>query len=94
MAFEKLFLMQYRHQCLPLGPSDRFFRSQILLNTIRLQGSGACIAEAFDGEEGKAGSTVGGGCWSWWWPSGKQRQERALASRRPAMCRNFPGGEA
>jgi hypothetical protein len=49
---------------------------------------GACPTAAFDGEEGTAGSAVGGGCWSWWWPAGKQRLERALASRRPAMCQS------
>jgi hypothetical protein len=85
--------MQYRHQDLPLGPSDMFFRGQILMNTSLLQGGEACTNEAFDGEEGTAGSAVGGGCWSWWWPAGKQRQKKALISRRQAMCQsNLPGG--
>jgi hypothetical protein len=54
---------------------------------------GACTTAAFDGEEGTAGSAAGGGCWSWWWPAGKQRQERALASRRLALCQsNLPEG--
>jgi hypothetical protein len=85
--------VQYWHQHLPLGPSDIFFRGLILLNTILLEGGGPCTTEAFDGEEGTAGLAVGGGCWSWWWPTGKQRQERALAGRRLAMCQlNLPGG--
>jgi hypothetical protein len=29
-----------------------FFNGQILLNTILLKGGGACITEAFDGENG------------------------------------------
>jgi hypothetical protein len=55
MAFEKIISLQYRHQDLPLGPSDMFFRGQILLNTILRRGGGACTALAFDGEEGTAG---------------------------------------
>jgi hypothetical protein len=68
---KKLFSVQYRHQDLPLGPSDKFFRGYILLNTILLRGGGACTTEASYGEEGTAGLEVGGGCWSWWWPAGK-----------------------
>jgi hypothetical protein len=46
-------------------------------------------------EEGTAGLAVGRGRWSWCLKAGKQRQERALASRRLAMCEsNLPGGEA
>jgi hypothetical protein len=49
---------------------------QILLNTIPPRGGGACTTRAFEGEEGTAGLAVGGGCWSWWRPAGKQCQER------------------
>jgi hypothetical protein len=62
-AFEKVISVQYRHQDLPLGPSDMFFRGQILLNAILLQGGGVCTPRAFDSEEGTAGSMVGSGCW-------------------------------
>jgi hypothetical protein len=71
MAFEKIISVRYRHQDLPLGPSDMFFRIQILLSTVLLRGDGICTTRAFDGEEGTAGSAVRGGCWSWKWPAGK-----------------------
>jgi hypothetical protein len=73
MAFEKIICVQYRHQDLPLGPSDIFFRGLRLLGTDLLRGGGAFTPRAFDSEEGTAGSAVGRGCWSWWWPAGKQR---------------------
>jgi hypothetical protein len=81
---KKVIYVQYRRHDLPLGPSDMFFRSLILMDTIL--GGGTCTSGAFDGEEGTAGSAVGRGHWSWWWLAGKQRHERALASRRPALC--------
>jgi hypothetical protein len=92
---KKIISVQYRRQDLPLGLSDMFFRSLILLDTILICGGGACTSGAFDGVEGTAGLAVGRGRWSWWWLAGKQRQERALAGRRPALCQsNLTGGEA
>jgi hypothetical protein len=61
-----------------------FFRGLILMGTILLRGVGANNPGEFDGEEGTAGSAVGRGCWSSWWTAGKELQERALASHRPA----------
>jgi hypothetical protein len=39
-AFEKIISVQYRHQDLPLGPSDMLFRIHILLNTVLPRGVG------------------------------------------------------
>jgi hypothetical protein len=41
-AFGKIISVQYRHQDLPLGPSDMSFRGLILITTVLLQGGGAC----------------------------------------------------
>jgi hypothetical protein len=64
-------IVQYRHQDLPLSQSDIFFRGQILVNTVLPREGGAFTTRAFEGEEGTAGSAVGGGCWRWRRPAGK-----------------------
>jgi hypothetical protein len=51
-AFEKIVSMQYRLQDLPLGPSDMFSRSEILLDTFLLWGSATYTSGACGGEEG------------------------------------------
>jgi hypothetical protein len=66
---------------------DEKYRSDTPRYSLTFRGGG-CTTAASDGEEGTAGSAVGGGCWSRWWPAGKQHQERALASYRPALCRS------
>jgi hypothetical protein len=91
----KMISVPYRHQDLPLGPSDMFFRGLTLLDTILLQGSWHVLHKRLmarrvrPDQRWEAGV---GACGSQ--PRSSARNGRSLAVDRSCASRNFPGGEA
>jgi hypothetical protein len=87
--------VQYRHQDLPLGPSDMFFCGQIFLTTSYFKGVGhvqhkRLIARRVRPEQRwEAGVGAGGGQ-----PGSSARKGRSLAIDQPCASRTFPGDEA